>query len=173
MRVYIWDLSWGGGVWIKPCAGFFWDSMRANCLAELLELGLKLNHKKKLDEKFCLEAKLEVINVGIPIFQLIPYVNYIGESQWNPRKIMVFEGGPMLESSNFASRQNFSSRFFLWFNLSPISKSSAKQFARKLSQKNPAHGFVLRPPPQGKSQISTLTWGWYFEILSEGGVYAF
>ena len=55
--------------------------MRANCLAELLELGLKLNHKKNIDEKFCLEAKLEVINVGIPIFQLIPYVNYIGESQ--------------------------------------------------------------------------------------------
>ena len=40
--------------------------MRANCLAEHLELGLKLNHKKNIDEKFCLEAKLEVINVGPP-----------------------------------------------------------------------------------------------------------
>ena len=57
--------------------------MRANCLAEHLELGLKLNHKKNLDEKFCLDAKLEVIEVGIPIFQLIPYVNYIG----NPSEI--------------------------------------------------------------------------------------
>ena len=40
--------------------------MRANCLAELLELGLKLNHTQNLGENFCLEAKLEVINVGPP-----------------------------------------------------------------------------------------------------------
>ena len=32
--------------------------------------------EKKLDENFCLDTKLEVIEVGIPIFQLIPYVNY-------------------------------------------------------------------------------------------------
>ena len=56
----------GGGVWMFQGVRFFWDSMRANCLAEHLELGLKLNHKKNLDEKFCLEAKLEVSNIGPP-----------------------------------------------------------------------------------------------------------
>ena len=66
--------------------------MRANCLAELLELGLKLNHKKNLDEKFCLEAKLEVSNIG-PTSKTMIFLGFHWDSLCNLHRELAGKSG--------------------------------------------------------------------------------